>query len=103
MDGCIIVAILNNNIVGYLCGGINKPEPYRTVKKSAELENMFVLEEYRSKGVGKKLFNEFKKWCKQHKVNIIKVTAFTANGRAIKFYRNSGFRDYTLTLETHLD
>jgi ribosomal protein S18 acetylase RimI-like enzyme len=101
-DGCVFVAIINDEIIGYICGGIKKAEKYRNLPIVAELENTYVLEEFRSKGVGKKLYKEFIKWCKSKNVGIVRVEASASNSQAIKFYRNNGFKDYTLILESDL-
>ncbi len=101
-DGCVFVAIVDEKIVGYLCGGLTKAEDYRILPIVAELENTFVLEEFRSKGIGKKLYNKFIEWCKTKNVGKIRVEASAQNELAIKFYRNNNFKDYTLVLENDL-
>jgi ribosomal protein S18 acetylase RimI-like enzyme len=103
-DGCVLIAIVDNKIVGYLCGGLipKKAEAYRNLPIMAELENTFVLNEFRSKGIGKKLYDEFIKWCKTKGVGKIKVEASAQNELAIKFYRANNFKDYTLVLEADL-
>lgn len=101
-DGCVFVAIVNNKIVGYLCGGLTKAEDYRILPIVAELENTFVLDEFRSKGIGKQLYNKFIEWCKTKNVGKIRVEASAQNELAIKFYRNNNFKDYTLVLEADM-
>ena len=101
-DGCVLVALVDNEIVGYLCGGIREAEKYRNLPIVAELENMFVLEKFRSKGIGTQLVNECVKWCKAKNVGKIRVEASAPNKKAIKFYRSNGFKDYTLVLERDL-
>lgn len=101
-DSCVLIAIVENEIVGYLCGGIKKAEAYRNLPILAELENTLVLEDFRSKGIGKQLFDEFVKWCKNKKVGKVKVEASAQNEKAIKFYRTNNFKDYTLVLELDL-
>jgi len=101
-DGCVFVAIVNNEIVGYLCGGLTKAENYRVLPIVAELENTFVLDDYRSKGIGKQLYNKFLDWCKTKNVGKIRVEASAQNELAIKFYRNNNFKDYSLILELDL-
>src|SRR5438270_557408 len=61
--GVCLVAEANGQIVGYLAGCTQKPNvAYRG--KRAELENMFVSPEWRSRGVGSKLVRAFFEWCK---------------------------------------
>jgi hypothetical protein len=101
-DRCTFVAEYNGKIIGYLAGGISTPEFYRNLPKVAELYNTLILEKYRNKKIGTKLYSEFVKWCKNKKFKIIKVQASAPNKKAINFYRKNGFKDYTLILENYL-
>ncbi len=101
-DGCVLIAIIDNRIIGYLCGGLINAKTYRNLPIVAELENTFVLNKFRSKGVGKKLYNEFIRWCKSKNVGKVRVETSAQNELAIKFYRNNNFKDYTLILEADL-
>lgn len=56
----VFIALVDNSIVGYLAGSINVESSYVT-KSLAELDNMFILEDYRKYGIGTKLVTEFKK------------------------------------------
>ncbi len=98
-DGFVYVAEDAGKIVGYLCGGLAENKEYRKVDNCAELEDMFVSDQYRSQGIGGKFVAEFIKWCKDNKFDIISVTASAGNEKAIDFYRRMGFKDYDLTLE----
>lgn len=101
-NGCVLVARNNRKIVGYLAGFVFQKNPCRNVKKFSELENMYVLKEYRGKGVGTGLCNEFIKWCKNKQAEIIRVSASAKNTRAINFYKNNNFKDYELHLEKRI-
>ena len=96
------VATLGNKVIGYLVGSIIKPEEYRNVRKLAEAENMFVLEEYQSMGVGKKLLDAFVEWCGSRSVERIRLVASAQNLKAIHLYRREGFLDHHLALEKEL-
>ncbi len=100
--GNVFVAVDNKKIVGYLSCIAYKSESWRKLDKIGELDNMFVLQEYRSQGIGKMLFQEFVSWCKSKKIRRIKVAALAQNTRAIEFYRKNGFRDHDLALETDI-
>ena len=99
---CAFVAEAEGNIIGYLAGQISKIKPYRNAPITAELDNTFVLKEYRNLDIGTKLYKEFVKWCEEKKVKIIRVQAFAPNTKAINFYHKNGFKDYTLILENYL-
>lgn len=99
---CALIAVYNDGVIGYLVGAIVPNEHYRTISKIAEVENMYILEPCRNLGVGRKLMAEFEKWSKSKNAEIMRVVASVENTDAIKFYQNSGFNDYNLTLEKKL-
>lgn len=99
-EGFCVVAEVEGEVVGYLCGSVRDcPYDYRLIPKYAELENMIVDKKFRGGGIGKKLTEEFLKWCKSKKADSVSVNASIQNEKGINFYRKMGFRDYSLTLE----
>ena len=54
----VIVALLNDEIVGYLAGSINEKGSYEEIQYG-ELNNMLIKENCRGYGIGKKLINSF--------------------------------------------
>lgn len=102
-DGCVFLAYVDNEIVGYLAGGlVDVKKSYRALPNLAELENMFVLDKNRGMGIGSKLFQAFVEWSKLKKVSRLRVAASAQNVGGLKFYRKNGFTDYDLILETNL-
>jgi len=102
-DGCALVAIVDNKIIGYFVGGINEPEDYRNIKTIAEAENTFILEGYRNKGIGGKLFKEFLKWAKSKKADRIRAVASLENINSINFYKKQGLKGYDLVMEKEFE
>lgn len=102
-DSCAFVAVLEGKVIGYLVGGLTESESHRNNVSMAELENMFVLEEFRSKSIGKDLYFKFLEWCNLKSVKRIMVVASAQNKKAIEFYRKQGFNDYDLTLEMNIN
>lgn len=101
-DRCVFVAIVDGKIIGYLEGGISQCGPNRMFSELVELEYMLVMEEYRSIGVGKKLYQAFADWCKEKGVKRLCVQASAKNAAAIAFYHKNGFVNYDLILETEI-
>ena len=102
-DGCAFVLKSNGEIIGYLVGSLSEDEFYRNIDKFAELDDMYVSEELRSEGHGKKLYDAFIDWCKKNAVKRIKVLVTAKNRQAIKFYKTKGFEDHNVTLEADMD
>lgn len=96
-----LVATVDNQIVGYLAGELLKTESWRPVKRT-ELQNMFVKDQFRSLGIGKKLVDEFLKWSKSKGVKRALVVAYITNERAINFYQKNGFEPESLSLEANV-
>jgi len=98
----VIVAILNDKIVGYLAGSINEKGPYEEIQYG-EVNNMFINAECRGYGIGKLLINDFKKYCLSNDIKALTVTASAKNTNAIEFYRKNGFNDFNITLTMNID
>ena len=98
-NGFVEVAEVNNEVVGYLCGGISKRLLSRRKANYAELENTIVKKSFRNKGIGEKLAKNFLAWCKKNKMDYISVTASAKNRHGINFYKKLGFKDHDLILQ----
>lgn len=96
---CTFIALVGKEIVGYITGYIGGRESYRKVGKFAVLGNIFILEQYRNLGIGKKLCRAFFNWCKKNEVKMVRTEAYTKNNQAIHFYKHNGFVEYTIKME----
>jgi GNAT superfamily N-acetyltransferase len=100
----VIVAEIDNNVVGYLAGSTHKDETYSYYEGiTAELDNMFIMEDYRKFGIGSKLVNSFLNWCKSQKAKRVMVTASVGNLNTINFYKKNGFTEINVTLRNEID
>ena len=95
----VVVALIDNEIVGYLAGTINDKGSYEEIQYG-EINNMLVDSNYRGYGIGKKLIDSFKSYCKDNNIFHLKVTASFKNTNAIEFYKKNGFEEFDLTLTT---
>ena len=93
----VVVALIDNEIVGYLAGTINDKGSYEEIQYG-EINNMLVDGNYRGYGIGKKLIDSFKSYCKDNNILHLKVTASFKNTNAIEFYKKNGFEEFDLTL-----
>lgn len=97
-----LVVVDKEKVIGYLMGSINNAEDYRNIKKIAELDNMFILPQYRKKGIGIDLCKKFFKWAREKGIERVKVIVSEQNNKAISYYKKCGFLGYDLTLEAKL-
>ncbi|ART77166.1 GNAT family N-acetyltransferase [Sutcliffiella horikoshii] len=86
-NSTIFVAEENGKLIGYLfvMGGSVK----RT-KHTAYLV-IGILEEYRGKGVGTKLFDHVTNWVSKHNISRLELTVVTENESGVALYKKSGF------------
>ena len=98
----VIIALNNANVIGYLAGTINEKVSYEMIQYG-EINNMLVDNNYRGTGIGKKLINQFKEYCKSKDINNLKVVASAKNSNAIEFYRKQGFEDFDITLTMKME
>ena len=97
-----LVAEDNDEIIGYIVGGIEEVSDYRNITNICEAENMWVDEKYRSQGIGKQFMNKLELWAREKGINRMRAIASYKNEKAIKFYKREGYSEYDLILEKDL-
>lgn len=91
-NNCVFVAECENQIVGYLYGYIrNSSDAY--INPIAQLEAMFVEEEYRNNGIATMLIEGFKEWVKLKNVKYIELKVCNENKKAISLYQKNKFKN----------
>lgn len=83
--------------VGYIAAA-PKEFGYRN-SKYLEIENMGVIPDFRSKGVGRELVGKCVEIAKQKGYQKVYVNSYSENVRAINFYEKSGFKKIDVSLE----
>ena len=96
LNSFVIVAEIDNKVVGYLLGE-ESSIPYYDFK-IAELCNMCIDENYRGRGIGNALYQEFENYFKERGITRFIVTASFKNENAKAFYRKMGFEEANSTL-----
>ena len=97
----VILALVDDVIVGYLAGTINDKGSYEQIQYG-EINNMLVNDKHRGSGIGKKLIDSFKDYCKENGIYNLKVVASSKNSNAINFYKKQGFNDFDITLTMNM-
>lgn len=98
----VFVAEIDNKIIGYLTSSSRIDNNYQNNLKIAEIENVMVLEEYRSQGIGAKLLAAFEEWAKLIGAKRLLVLASSPNERGIDFYEKQGFDIFEVGLKKEL-
>ena len=100
-DMCILVAKQNDTILGYIYGYIQDNGTLLN-KIVAQLDALFVKQEYRGNGIAKKLMNEFYNWAKKKEAAYIELSVCKDNSNAIDLYENEGFNINKICLRKEL-
>ena len=87
---CILVAKENENYMGYIYGFIQ--ENWNLFNnKTAQLDALFVKEQYRGNGIAKSLMKEFINWSKEKGTTYVELSVCKDNTNAISLYEDEGF------------
>lgn len=101
-DGVIYLGYDGKKVVGCIVGVIEKS----TVKnefgsvptKGGRIEELFVAEGYRSRGIGKKLMKKMETYMRKKKCTVVRVETFSPNTSAHNFYKSLGYSDRVIDL-----
>lgn len=90
-------------IVGYISGKIIEL-PHKLFDKEGYIDDWYVKESYRDKGVGGKLYNMLVTNFNKRKCSHVSIgSVYIDNKRVIDIYHHLGFLDFYLTLKKKID
>ena len=90
-NAVLLVALDKNKMIGYALGWIEKKSPY-TFRKGYFCD-LFIVRNYRNKGIGKKLIKELINWFKSKKIKYVALDVYSKNKTAIKAFYSVGFKE----------
>ena len=98
-DRDVIIATEDNIVYGYafirittISGGIEN-------HNTALVDGLYVEEDKRGQGVGTRLLEECKKWCKENNVKYLQINVINENKSAYDLYLKEGFSPYETKLK----
>jgi GNAT superfamily N-acetyltransferase len=96
-DRLVLAAKSDGLVVGHLIGGF-QPASDMWLAPLAILITMHVGGATRGQGVGSRLMERFVSWGRERGAGQLRVTAYTANEAAVRFYQRHGFAPLETTL-----
>jgi GNAT superfamily N-acetyltransferase len=96
-DMLVLLAELDGSVIGHLTGAFYAASAMWTAPR-AYLISMHVMSDWRGQQVGTQLVGHFRAWAKEKGAVQLRVTAYTANTGAIRFYQRHGFAPLETTL-----
>lgn len=100
-NGIVFIAEHDGKPIGYICGYIFLSHA-RNQPLMAEIDNMFVMDHFRQKGIGTLLMDIFLSEVQKRGVRRVKVTALHDNGHAHEFYKKQGFTHHEVVFEKEI-
>lgn len=93
----IIVLTYNDYVIGYLSYTIKKRHTCKL-----DVDQLVIKEEYRGKGLGKKLMDEIKKIALDNNCDRIELNCWMFNESALKMYEHIGYEKQRIMFEMKL-
>ncbi len=95
----VIVAELDDKVVGYMIGVIEQQRPFLNLKKAGRISDAYVDENYRNRGIGKAMFEELKSWFKKNGINFLTLSVDVRNKDGYAFWKKMGFEEWMVRMK----
>ena len=91
-NSVFFVAEEKGEVLGFVLGKDGKDPPVFKETRIGYIGDFYVRPGFRSKGVGKKLLSELRKWFRQKKFRHMEIGCYSQNTKAKKLYLGMGFK-----------
>jgi GNAT superfamily N-acetyltransferase len=98
----LVVAELDNKVIGCGYARIENSKPYLRHKEYAYLGFMYVEPAQRGKGVNGKIINALKQWSIEQNITEMRLEVYYTNLTAIKAYEAAGFTKHMIEMRIGL-
>lgn len=102
-DTEVIVAEIENQVIGSAYINIRPAKPYLKHAYFGYLGFMFVKPEFRGMGVNKKIIDQIKTWAKTKNIKELRLDVYNDNFIAIKAYEKAGFEKHLLNMRIEIE
>ena len=99
----VVVAEEKNKLIASGYALIRDNKLYKIPDKLIFLGFMYVVPEFRGKGINKKILDYLIAWGKNKGLNEFQLTVYAQNESAIKAYKKSGFSFETITMRLNIE
>lgn len=98
----VLVAVVNNEIVGSGYAKILSAQPYQKHGEYAYLGFMYVKPAFRGQGINQKILNELMHWAKSQNLKEVRLEVYDENTRAKNSYLKAGFKPNLLEMRLEI-
>lgn len=92
----LFVAEIEGDVIGFASGEVREGSPAFDARTWVAVEDVYVLPEYRSRGIGRALLAACREWALDRDASGITLQVAARNARARDFYENLGFREVSV-------
>ncbi|WP_281238913.1 GNAT family N-acetyltransferase [Flavobacterium praedii] len=94
----VVVAVLNDQIIGSGYARINNAKSYLNHELFAYLGFMYTHPDHRGKGVNKQIIEALSNWIRSQGIFEIRLDVYNDNPSAIKAYEKVGFKKHLINM-----
>jgi len=100
----ILVVEQEGKLIGYALGEIYRENPASDngTGKIGLLDELYLDEAARGKGLGQQLIDELMQWFESKEIKRVKLHAYSWNEQAAALYEKNGFKPYAVSYEKFL-
>ncbi len=98
IDVEVIVAVINDEIVGSGYVKIQRSKSFQKFDFYAYIGFMYVKPEHRGKGISQLVMNEMLRWAKSKNIAEVRLEVYNDNVPAIKAYEKVGYKKHMLKM-----
>lgn len=99
----VVVAVVNDEIVGSGYAKILKAKPYQKYSEYAYLGFMYVKPEYRGQGINQKILQHLIDWAKDRNLTEVRLEVYDENTIAKNAYLKTGFKGNLLEMRLEIE
>lgn len=90
-NNVLFIAYEDGKAVGFIYGYLKYEASNFVFNSVAKIDALYVIDDYRNKGIGKNLINKFYEWCKDNNIKIVEISVFKNNISAYNLYKKIGY------------
>ena len=90
-DAELVVAVNGDEVIGSGYARIEQAKQYVNHRSHSYLGFMFVLPDFRGRGINKMILDALSEWCASRNVFELRLEVYVQNSPAIKAYEKAGF------------
>jgi ribosomal protein S18 acetylase RimI-like enzyme len=98
----LVVAFVDDSIVGYICAQIQERPPIHFEKESGFVDGFFVKPNHRRQGIGSTFYQMGLRWLMDHKIGSIRLSVAYNNTSSLVFWKNIGLSELMYLMHTQI-